>query len=106
MIAMLISEAAPYRNPFTLDKRWWRQWYRPHDEWAIVPRMRFVRSAGVALLAAVVATILAVVAQMLAGYAYVWGQISGDSGGLGAYESEVASLRQRVQARTSKREGR
>jgi hypothetical protein len=36
--------------------------------------MRFVRSAGVALLAAVVATILAVVAQMLAGYAYVWGK--------------------------------
>lgn len=49
--------------------------------------VRLVKSVGVGLMAAVVATVLALVVLTLAGYAYIWVQMSGGSGGIGGYES-------------------
>lgn len=49
--------------------------------------MRFAKSVGVGIVAAIVATLLALFVEIIAGYAYVWVQMSGGSGGIGAYQS-------------------
>ena len=49
--------------------------------------MRFVKSVGVGLVAAILAAIGAVFVLMLAGYAYVWVQMAGGSGDIGGYSS-------------------
>lgn len=49
--------------------------------------MRLVKSVGVGFVAAIVATIVALVLLILGGYGYIWMQMSGGSGGIGAYQS-------------------
>jgi hypothetical protein len=49
--------------------------------------MRLMKSIGVGVVAAAGATILALMVSMVAGSTYIWTQMNGASGGIGAYTS-------------------
>jgi ABC-type glycerol-3-phosphate transport system permease component len=53
----------------------------------VIEAVRLVKSLGVGFMAAVLATIVALVLLMLAGYAHIWMQMSGGSGGIGGYQA-------------------